>query len=57
MRASFAPDLPEDYFATHDIHLHVPSGAIPKDGPSPGITMATALMSLVTGRPCAPTPR
>jgi ATP-dependent Lon protease len=46
-----APDLPDDYFATHDIHLHVPSGAIPKDGPSAGITMATALMSLVTGRP------
>jgi ATP-dependent Lon protease len=46
-----APELPEDYFVTHDIHLHVPSGAIPKDGPSAGITMATALMSLVTGRP------
>jgi ATP-dependent Lon protease len=47
----FAPDLADDYFATHDIHLHVPSGAIPKDGPSAGITMATALMSLVTGHP------
>ena len=45
------PDLPDDYFTTHDIHLHVPSGAIPKDGPSAGITMATALMSMVTGRP------
>jgi ATP-dependent Lon protease len=47
----FAPDLADDYFLTHDIHLHVPSGAIPKDGPSAGITMATALMSLVTGHP------
>src|SRR4030095_1686433 len=46
-----APELPVDYFATHDIHVHVPAGAIPKDGPSAGITMATALMSLVTGRP------
>ena len=45
------PDLPENWFATHDIHIHVPAGAIPKDGPSAGITMATALMSLVSGRP------
>src|SRR4051812_23193403 len=44
-------DLPDDWFATHDVHVHVPAGAIPKDGPSAGITMATALMSLVTGRP------
>jgi len=47
----FAPDIAPDWFATHDIHLHVPSGAIPKDGPSAGITMATALTSLITGRP------
>jgi len=46
-----APELAEDWFATHDIHVHVPAGAIPKDGPSAGITMATALTSLVTGRP------
>src|SRR6185312_2340689 len=44
-------DLPDDWFASHDLHIHVPAGAIPKDGPSAGITMATALMSLVTGRP------
>lgn len=45
------PALPEDWFAHHDVHVHVPAGAIPKDGPSAGITMATALLSLVTGRP------
>ncbi len=41
----------DSFFATHDIHLHIPAGATPKDGPSAGITMATALASLVTGRP------
>jgi len=46
-----APDLPDDWFATHDIHVHVPSGAVPKDGPSAGVAMATALASLVSGRP------
>jgi ATP-dependent Lon protease len=45
-----APDLAEDWFAKHDIHLHIPAGATPKDGPSAGITMVTALVSLVRGR-------
>jgi ATP-dependent Lon protease len=44
------PDLPEDFFQKHDFHLHVPAGAIPKDGPSAGVTMATALVSLITDR-------
>jgi ATP-dependent Lon protease len=44
-------DLPEDWFRSHDLHVHVPAGAIPKDGPSAGITMATAIASSITGRP------
>jgi len=44
------PGLPEDYFQTHDLHVHVPAGAIPKDGPSAGVAMATALASLISGR-------
>jgi ATP-dependent Lon protease len=46
-----APGLGEEWFAEHDIHIHVPAGAIPKDGPSAGVTMTTALVSLVSGRP------
>ena len=46
--------LSEDHFAKHDIHIHVPAGATPKDGPSAGVTMATALASLLTGRQVRP---
>jgi ATP-dependent Lon protease len=41
--------LPDDYFAKHDLHIHVPAGAIPKDGPSAGITMATSIASMLVG--------
>jgi ATP-dependent Lon protease len=45
-----APDLPDDWFSEQDIHIHVPAGAVPKDGPSAGVAMATALASLASGR-------
>ncbi|MBZ5566851.1 MAG: endopeptidase La [Acidobacteriia bacterium] len=44
----------EDWFKDHDIHIHVPAGAIPKDGPSAGVTMTTALVSLLTERRVRP---
>jgi len=43
--------LDPEWFGQHDVHIHIPAGAVPKDGPSAGITMATALVSLVSGRP------
>jgi ATP-dependent Lon protease len=46
--------LEADFWQRSDIHVHVPAGAIPKDGPSAGVTMATALVSLLTGRPVRP---
>ena len=46
--------ISEDFYQTSDIHLHVPAGAIPKDGPSAGVTMATTLVSLLSGRPIKP---
>jgi ATP-dependent Lon protease len=45
--------VPENWFAEHDVHIHVPAGAVPKDGPSAGITIATAIASLVLDKPVA----
>jgi ATP-dependent Lon protease len=46
-----AAELGEEWFAKNDIHIHVPAGAVPKDGPSAGVAMAVALASLISGRP------
>lgn len=51
---SLYPDK-ANLFAENDLHIHVPDGAVPKDGPSAGITMTTAISSLVTGKPVKPT--
>jgi ATP-dependent Lon protease len=49
--AEIAPELGDEWFAEHDIHIHVPAGAVPKDGPSAGVAMTVALSSLISGRP------
>jgi len=46
--------IEEDFFRRQDIHIHVPSGAVPKDGPSAGVAMVVALVSLLSGRPIRP---
>src|SRR6185437_2936929 len=55
VRSSNSPLIPHDYaFSTRDIHIHVPAGSIPKDGPSAGVTIAAALVSLISKTPLPP---
>ena len=55
IRANFEKlNVDETFFEKHDIHIHVPEGSIPKDGPSAGVTMLTALVSLISGRQVRP---
>jgi ATP-dependent Lon protease len=49
-QGEIAPKLEGDWFASHDVHIHVPAGAVPKDGPSAGVAMTVALSSLLSGR-------
>ena len=49
-RAQIAPQLEPDWFAKQDLHIHVPAGAVPKDGPSAGVAMTVALASLISAR-------
>lgn len=51
VKSRVASDVKEDFFEKQDLHIHVPEGAVPKDGPSAGVTMATAIYSAVLGKP------
>jgi len=52
VRSTVSPAIPKDYpFGSRDIHIHVPAGSIPKDGPSAGVTILSSLVSLVSGKP------